>query len=124
MGNTYFMSIHLNKCGLKHCIFAQGRREGGAEGAVCPRASGSRGPHQLISKFLFTAYFDVFKKPENKSSLQGSKSVSRSSSHRNPCFLPLLLASITDTRGLILQFYPWTSKTSRRTCICVPIPND
>ena len=34
------------------CIYTQGRREGGAEGAVCPRASGSKGPHQLISKFL------------------------------------------------------------------------
>ena len=33
----------------------QGRKEGGAEGAVCQRTSGCEGPHQLISKFLFIA---------------------------------------------------------------------
>ena len=44
------------------------------EGAVCPRASGSTGPHQLISKLLFIASLDVFKEPPNRRSLQGSKS--------------------------------------------------
>ena len=48
--------------------------EGGAEGAVCPRASGSSGPHQLISKFLFIASLHVFKEPPIRFSLQGSKS--------------------------------------------------
>ena len=45
----------------------QGRREEGAEGADCPRASGSRGPHQLISKFLFRVSSDVLKEPLNRS---------------------------------------------------------
>ena len=84
---------------------------------VCPRVSGSRGPHQLKSKFLFIASSDVLKEPPNRSSLQGSKSASRFSFPRFPCFLPLLLTSITDARGLILQFCPWASKTSLGTWI-------
>ena len=68
-----------------------GRREGEEEGVVCPRASESRGPHQLISKLSFIASLDVFKEPPNRSSLQCSKSAPRF-----PCFLPLLLALITD----------------------------
>ena len=35
-------------------VSSQGHREGGAEGVVCPRASGSRGPHQLKPKFLLS----------------------------------------------------------------------
>ena len=92
----------------------QGHREGEAAGAVCPRASGSRGPHQLISKFLFKASLDVSKEPPNRSSLQGSKIASRFSSPDSLAFCPLLLASITETRVPILQFCPWASKTSRR----------
>ena len=56
------------------CSSEQGRLQGGAEGAVCLRASRSRGPHQLILKFLFIASLNVFKEPPNRSSLQGSKS--------------------------------------------------
>ena len=43
---------HEEFIGMHPLTGDQGRREGGAEGAVCPRASGSKGPHQLISKFL------------------------------------------------------------------------
>ena len=86
-------------------VLMQGHREGGAEVAVCLRASGLRGPHQLISKFVFKASLDVFKEPPKRSSLQGTKSSRQIHSSRFPCFLPLL-ASITDTRGLILQFCP------------------
>ena len=45
-----------------------------------PRASGSRRPHELISKFSLLASLDVFKEPPNRSSLQCSKSTSRFSS--------------------------------------------
>ena len=82
----------------------QGRRQGGAAGTVCPRASGSRGLRQLISNFLFIAFLDVLKEPPNRNGLRGFKSASRFSSHRFPCFLSLLLASIADTRSVILQF--------------------
>ena len=74
----------------------QGCREGGAEGAVCPKASGSRGPHQIISKFLFIVSLDEFKESPNRSNLQGSKSAFR---FNFPCSLPLLLASITERKG-------------------------
>ena len=76
-------------------------------------APGSRGPHQLLSLFLFIASLDVFEELPNRSILQGSKRSFRFSP-RSPCFLPLLLASIKGLRGLILQFYPWASKTSRQ----------
>ena len=33
---------------------------------ICPKASGSRVPHQLISKFLFIASLEVFKEPPKK----------------------------------------------------------
>ena len=60
--------------------YKQGRQEGGAEGAVCPRASGSMGPHQVRSKFLFIASLEEFKEPPNRSSLQDSRSASSFSS--------------------------------------------
>ena len=87
-------------------ILSQGRREGVAEGAVCTRASGSRGPRELILKFLFKASLDVFKEPPNRSSVRCSKSASRFSSPRFHCFLPLQLASITDSRASIGSFAP------------------
>ena len=88
-----------------------------SRGTVCPIASGSRGPHQLISRFLFIASLDEFKGSPNRSSLQGSKSASRFSSPRFPYFLPFLLTLITNTRGLTLQFCPWVLKTSRWPCL-------
>ena len=60
------------------------------------RASGSSGPHQLISKFVFIASLDAFKEPPIRSSLQDPKSLFRFSDSsdskslpRFPCFLHL-----------------------------------
>ena len=112
MKNSYPKSKHLSflssfKSARSISTFNQGRRERGAEGAVCPRASGYRGPHRLISKYISIAFLDVFKEPPNRSSPQGSNSAFKFSSLRCTCFLSLLLPSITDTRNPILQFCPW-----------------
>ena len=82
----------------------------GVQGAIRSSAKGSRGPHKLISPFLFL--LDVFKEPPTRSSLQGSKNTPRFNAPRFPCFLHLLLAA--SAGELILQFCPWTSKISRR----------
>ena len=95
---------------LSVVIDSQGRREGGTEGAVCPRASRSRGPHHLLSKIFLYGLFSVFKEPPNRSSLQGPKTAFKFRATRFPCFLSLLPASIT----VIWQFCPWASKASRR----------
>ena len=48
-------------------------------GPFVPKASGSRGPHQLRLKFLFIASLDAFMVPPNRSGLHGSKGASKDS---------------------------------------------
>ena len=83
---TCFLSM-INK-GARLCFktYYQGRREGGAEEAVCPRASGSSGTHERISKFLFIASSDVLMEPPNRT--LSAPSCPFDQRHKRPHFAP------------------------------------
>ena len=87
-------------------LYNQGCGDGGAEGAVLPRTSWYREPHQLISTFLFIASLDELKEPLNWSSLQGSKSASRFSPPDSLAFCPLCLLQPQTQEALFCSFAP------------------
>ena len=111
---TAFMSF-------KKLCNSPGPPRGRGRGGGLPQGLGVKGTSSINIEILCKAYLDVFKEPPNRSSLKGFKSASRFSSPRLFFFLPLLLASITDTMGFTLQLCPWASKTSRRPCNSLPI---
>ena len=103
---------------LAYVAFFQGRREGGTERVVCHRASGSSGPHQLISTFLFLAFLGVFREPPHRSNLQGSKSALDSIPPISLAFCPFssLRSQAKDPHFAVLHV---GLKTSRRPCIFI-----
>ena len=110
--------LYLGGYNCPCCPLCSGPPRRRGRGGSLPQGLWVQGASSTNINILFIASLDVFKESPDRSSLQGSKSASRFSSARFPCFLPLLLALITDTWGLILPFCPWAPKTSRRPCLC------